>query len=315
MHKISVIIPVYNAEKYLDRCLSSISKQSYKDYEIILINDGSTDGSNTICEAWQKKKDNIKVIHKDNGGSASARNIGISIAQGEYIAFIDADDFVHDKYLEILINNSIEYETDISVCGYISLNEDIINDRNFELKQEKVEILDNITSLEMFCSRKFYTQMVVVWNKLIKKELFDEVSFVEGKCVDDEFVIHKLFYKAKKIAYSNLKLYYYIQSENSQMRKTLNINKFDSIEAIEQQLLFFEEKKLKSLYNKLLYRYCRISMEYYYLLKKYFPKERKKILEMKKRRKMTFKALKVKEITFLEKMALLINYFPIRALK
>lgn len=116
MPKISIIVPIYNVEKYIEKCIQSILNQTFSDFELILVNDGSTDSCGEICDKYKKLDDRIIVIHKVNGGLSSARNAGIDIARGEYIGFIDSDDYIHEKMYEILYNNAITYNSDIVIC-------------------------------------------------------------------------------------------------------------------------------------------------------------------------------------------------------
>lgn len=234
MDLISVVVPVYNVKRYLKRCIDSIEKQTYKNIEVILVDDGSNDGSEIMCDEFEKKYENIKVVHKENGGLSSARNEGIKIATGKYIGFVDSDDFIDEKMYECLYNNLIETESDISVCKpYQYSQEDEICESKEEEKiitYEGIEILRNMY-------RDYFT-IVVSWNKLYKKELFDEVKYPEGKIIEDAAVIHYLLNKSSKIVISNLELYFYYQREDSIMHNS-NMRILDELDRFIWKNYFF----------------------------------------------------------------------------
>lgn len=244
---ISIIVPIYKVEKYLDRCINSILNQTFKDFELILVDDGSPDRCGDICEKYAKKDKRIKVIHKENGGLSDARNAGLDIATGKFIGFIDSDDFIHKDMYMVLYDAIIKSKSDISQCKfkYFSkedeLNKNIINDR-------KYEIYNNINAIEEIIDNKNLNTNV--WNKLYKRELFNDIRFPKGKIHEDEFVTYKVFYRAKTVSYVNKELYYYFSNDTGIM-KNLNINsKFDWIEAIEERNEFLLSIKEKSLFNK-----------------------------------------------------------------
>ncbi|WP_370774267.1 glycosyltransferase family 2 protein [Clostridium sp.] len=244
---ISIIVPIYKVEKYLDRCINSILNQTFKDFELILVDDGSPDRCGDICEEYAKKDKRIKVIHKENGGLSDARNAGLDIATGKFIGFIDSDDFIHKDMYMILYDAIIKSKSDISQCKfkYFSkedeLNKNIINDG-------KYEIYNNIDAIEEIIDNKNLNTNV--WNKLYKRELFNDIRFPKGKIHEDEFVTYKVFYRAKTVSYVNKELYYYFSNDTGIM-KNLNINsKFDWIEAIEERNEFLLSIKEKSLFNK-----------------------------------------------------------------
>lgn len=206
MHrKVSVIIPVYKVEKYLKRCIESVVNQSYKNIEIILVNDGSPDKCGEICDAYARIDSRIKVIHKENGGLSSARNAGLDIASGEYIMFVDSDDWISEDTLEKL-NRYIEK-------GY-----DIINFK-FRFAKEKTENIIKLNdkikdsyecNLLSYIDKLFSGELdFFIWNKLYKKDLFTEVRFPEGRNYEDLATIYKLYFKAKNIIVTDYTLYYY----------------------------------------------------------------------------------------------------------
>lgn len=235
---ISVIIPVYNVEKYLNKCIESVVNQTYKNFEVILIDDGSTDQSPTICENWTKKDSRIKVYHKENGGLSDARNSGLAKARGDYVAFVDSDDYVHFKYLEILLKNLLENNAEISVCNYLKVTEG---------KKVLEEEIDNNTLV--YEGKKIIDQIydnnsitVVAWNKLYKKQLFEIVKYPEDRVHEDEYVIHQLLYQCQKVVYTSCKLYYYLQRNNSITSKFSLKRVKDAVTAFEQRALFFRKE-------------------------------------------------------------------------
>ena len=309
--KISVIIPIYNAEKYLERCINSLLNQTYSDYEIILVDDGSKDNSGNICDYYAYKYSNIKVIHKENGGSGSARNVGISKAKGNYISFVDADDYVKNNFLERMVELAYIYNADLVECSF-----EIVKNYNNKLEEtdnkcKTINKMSNIEMLEAFCSKKDYLKSAVLWNKLIKKELFNNLKFIEGKGIDDEYIIHELLYRSKISIVIDDKLYFYYMSEGSQMRSGYSLKALDSIEAIENQLKFFKHINNNKLYNMLLYRYYSAICINYYLIKSFYKDKTDLIITLNQKRKNWRNALLVKEILFSDKMILILKrFFP-----
>lgn len=212
---ISVIIPIYKVEDYLKQCIDSVINQSYKHLEIILVDDGSPDNCGKICDEYANKDKRIKVIYKENGGLSDARNAGINVAKGDYIAFVDSDDWIHQEMCEKLITIAIEEEADIVECKFKSvykreyMDEDNIN--------QKVKVFNNIEALK----NHFYGQDLYrcVWNKIYKRELFNNIRFPKGIEAEDLHTTYKLFYKAKKIAFTEYIGYYYYIRKDSIMGK------------------------------------------------------------------------------------------------
>ena len=209
---ISVVVPIYNVEKYLTKCIDSIINQTYKNLEIILVDDGSPDNCGKICDEYKKKDNRIKVIHKKNGGLSDARNEGIKIATGKYIGFIDSDDFVNLKMIEILYDLLKNNNADISVVSYkYYFGEEENNNESVEIKSPK--ILSNIDAITyLFDNNKLGNY---AWNKLYKLSLFDDVKYPVGKKMEDLGTTYKLFSKSNKIVYSDTELYYYLQRGDS----------------------------------------------------------------------------------------------------
>ena len=216
--KITVIVPVYNVEHYLDKCLDSLINQTYKNLEIIVINDGSTDNSGTICQEYAQKDNRIVYIEKENGGLSDARNAGLDRMTGSYVTFVDSDDWVELDYVEILYKKIIEYQADISVGNYYSYNEDeetyyfhIYGDSYYEKVYDNVSIFENLyESQEM---KSF--ALISAWGKLYKAKLFDYLRFDKGKLGEDGYFNQKMYLSVNKVVYLNKGLYAYRQRSGS----------------------------------------------------------------------------------------------------
>lgn len=243
MPLISVIVPIYNVEAYLEKCINSIICQSYRNLEIILVNDGSTDNSQKICEEYKKKDSRIKVIHKENGGLSDARNCGLEIATGEYIAFLDSDDWIDEELYSTLYNLIKKYNADISICSFKNVfsEDEKLNRINNEYVYDNIEALNRLYTKEG-------TQMVVAWNKLYKRKILSNMKFPKGKIHEDAFLIPRLLYNAKRIAYIEKELIYYRYTPNSITNSKFNIKRLDYLEALDNTNNFFKEKKLDELY-------------------------------------------------------------------
>jgi glycosyltransferase involved in cell wall biosynthesis len=226
---ISVVVPVYMVEKYLSRCIDSILGQTYNNFEIILINDGSRDDSPKICNKYASIYENISVIHQKNAGLSAARNSGINAAKGKYITFIDSDDYIHEKLLEILYSYVCNYNVPVSMCSYLRVN-DTVDRRKMPLISENniLNVLDDKEAMDMLLEEQ---TTCVAWGKLYELELFNDVRFPDGKIMEDMFTTPKIFKKSKRVAVSNQQLYFYNQEGDSITRSDFNLKKIDMIEA------------------------------------------------------------------------------------
>lgn len=230
---ISIIVPIYNIEDYLSKCLESIINQSYKETEIILIDDGSTDNSYLICKKYKLKDKRIKIVHKKHGGLSSARNLGLEMATGELISFVDGDDYLELDFYEKLKKNMDQYNSDISICNYYVDDNDKIRSTN----------INNANLFTFENEMKFlFINTSVAWNKLYKKKIFDSIRYPEGKFYEDIFIICHLLDKSNRISYEPLPLYHYVQRNNSIVH-TFSINHFDKVDAINNNILFLYNKK------------------------------------------------------------------------
>lgn len=229
MCEISIIVPVYNVEKYLNKCVDSILNQTFKEFELILVDDGSPDNSGAICDQYAEKDSRVTVIHKENGGLSDARNAGIEVAQGKYLGFIDSDDYIAEDMYDILYQNIKKYNADISSVELISVYND-----HFKLKDysPEIKVLNQEQAMQVVLEgTEFYAY---AWNKLYNRNLFSEIRFPKGKTFEDAFIIMKILKRANKVVVSNLEKYFYVKRQNSIMSSTFSKKTFDVIEAWEE---------------------------------------------------------------------------------
>lgn len=247
-YKISIIVPVYNSEKTLAKCIDSILNQTFQDFELILINDNSSDNSLKICEEYTKKDLRVKVInHEKNLGVSAARNSGLDIAIGEYIGFVDSDDYIEQKMYEILYKNiTSDDNIDISVC----------NINNFDNKKEnkinKKVILNSKICMKYLFSGKLLS--LYIFNKLYKKKLFDNIRFPVGKIFEDTIITPQIFHCADKIVYNTQKLYNYVKNTES-ITHNINKSKYKNIIDSGKFVLKFSKKYYPEYINEAYYRY------------------------------------------------------------
>ena len=233
--KISVIVPIYNVEKYLRQCIDSIINQTYKNLEIILVNDGSPDNCGQICDEYSKYDERIIVIHKKNGGLSDARNAGLDASTGEYISFIDSDDWIDTNMFEIMMNLMEINKADISECGVKYIYD---NDNSYE---------DENTNISIFNREESLNQLVLdnirqtVWNKLYKKRIIENIQFKVGKSNEDEFWTYRVLDRINTIVKTEEKLYYYYQREGSIVNSIYSIKKLDGLEARYERLKFLDK--------------------------------------------------------------------------
>lgn len=245
---ISVIVPIFNVDIYLPKCIDSIIYQSYPDLEIILVDDGSLDRCPEICDDYANKDNRIKVIHKSNGGLSNARNAGLEIATGEYISFIDSDDYIAEHMYKDMLSAIENVDADLCICGY-----DRVNNIG-EVKtsaQYKNAILSQDQAFEMLVQGNVY--FIISCNKLYRKEIFDSLRFKEGKTHEDEFIMHHVYGKCKKIVTLEKSYYYYFVRESSITGSVKgNLNYFDSVDAYIDRMDYFFNSERKVLATKML---------------------------------------------------------------
>ncbi|NFG60722.1 glycosyltransferase [Clostridium sp. CMCC3677] len=261
MKLVSVIVPIYKVEKYLIRCVESIQKQTYKNLEIILVDDGSPDSCGKMCDELAEKDKRIKVIHKVNGGLSDARNVGIEVAKGEYLVFVDSDDWLDLDMIELLYNLCEQRDAEIAECSYRNLYMDGIIEET-RCTAEIIEA-DSLLALEGMLDWKYFKP--VAWNKLYKKSVFKDVRYPKGKIHEDEFTTYKYIYNANKIVYVDVSKYNYdrrrVDSITGEDFREANL--YASL-AFRERLDFFKEHNIKSLQNKMINIYCWHALEALY---------------------------------------------------
>jgi len=254
---VSIIIPVYNTGKYLEECMKSVLSQTYKEIEIILIDDGSTDQSPQICDQYQKEYERVKVIHQPNQGLSAARNRGIEQANGKYLMFVDSDDYINVNMVETLYFLLSENNADMSMCSFEYVTDRGENSIVYS-NPVKNELLSKIEILNKLLEDKSW-YYVVAWNKLYKKEIWHNLRYPVGYIHEDAAVVHRVFCQCNLVATTEKKLYYYRQVPGSLMNSGRNIKSLDKYMAIADRLVFLKkfEKELdiKKMANQYWYHY------------------------------------------------------------
>ncbi len=212
MPKISVITPVYNAAPYLPRCIDSILAQTFRDFELILVDDGSTDTSGHICDQYARKDSRIRVIHQKNQGQAAARNHALDLIQGEYIAFVDSDDWIAPEFLSVLYGNIRTYHADIAVCGHQRTREYEIP-RCQDISSPPVPYTGRDFLLHCMAGR--IGKHWLLWDKLFHRSCFRDIRLPAGRIFEDNATVYRLLYNAKTLVDCGIPLYYYFQREGS----------------------------------------------------------------------------------------------------
>ena len=236
MPQISVIVPVYKVEKYLKRCVDSILSQTFTDFELILVDDGSPDGCPQICDQYAQQDARVYVIHQQNGGLSAARNAGIDWAfansNSQWLTFVDSDDWIHPCTLEALLKAAQDNHVDVSICGFQ------------ETYGEEVEASSDI-QVQLFEPESFYIQQsqnaVYAWGKLYKKKCFTILRYPLGKLHEDAFVIYKILFHCEKVAFIDIPFYAYFQNSGGITRLPWTPARLDEIEARFEQITYFEQ--------------------------------------------------------------------------
>ena len=258
---ISVIIPVYKVEEYLYRCVDSVLAQTYGNLEIILVDDGSPDGCPAMCDAYAGQDARIRVIHQENAGLSGARNAGIDAARGQWLAFVDSDDYLAPDFLECLYRACVDTGSELSVCRWIYVRGEAV----LELGTGAVE---TCTGREML--HRMYgpdgSRFVVAWNKLYRAELFKEtgIRYPEGRIHEDEATTYRLFHEAKKLAFLDRALYGYYTENGGSITSVFSAKRLQWLTAHEERIAFFKkngyEKLLPAAYRKL----CDACITFYF---------------------------------------------------
>lgn len=240
---ISVIIPVYNVEKYLDICINSVCNQTYGNLEIILIDDGSTDRSGQICDIWKTRDKRIIVIHQSNQGISCARNSGLNIAKGEYIGFVDSDDEIDSEMYEKLYQKLTQSQCQMALCAYEAVDEE-----GNLCKRIYEDIPDSILTMERYLelinvNKRNHCTLVAVWNKLYSRKMLEEVRFSEETVHEDEFFINDILLRVDRVAVLQNALYKYRQRQHSIMHESFSIKRLSYFYAVRNRLILCEQQK------------------------------------------------------------------------
>ncbi|WP_279155107.1 glycosyltransferase family 2 protein [Thomasclavelia cocleata] len=305
MANISVVVPVYKVEKYIDRCITSILNQTYNDFELVLVDDGSPDNCGKICDEYAKKDTRIHVIHQENRGLSAARNAGIDWSfknsNSQWITFIDSDDWIDTRFLEELYNAAVQLNVNISTCNHVRA-------------EEQIEVLKKSFLYEKYSVEEFYVMQRVVatvaWGKLYKKDCFSEIRYPVGKLHEDEFTTYLVLFNFNQIAFINEPLYFYFINYEGIMKSQWNIKRLDVIEAFEAQLAFFKQNGYNKAYKKVINEYLYIIS---YSLNNMKQNKIKWIIKEKYRIKFIRKTLKLRKqvnITISNYPALYNEFFP-----
>lgn len=237
---ISVIVPVYKVEPWLDACVESLLAQTFTDFELILVDDGSPDGCPALCDAWAAKDGRVRVIHRENGGLSAARNSGIAAAKGGYLAFVDSDDIVAPDYLGAMYAALTEHDADMALCGVEDVQED-----GTSLSPQVLTVPDAPGCFEgRALLHAFYGEnspcYTVAWNKLYKASLWRELRYPEGMIHEDDAVAHELFWACDRVACLAQPLYFYRLRQGSICHTALTPARFDSVEALLRRVRFLD---------------------------------------------------------------------------
>ena len=259
---ISVIVPVYNIEEYIERCIKSIINQTYSKLEIILVDDGSTDGSGVICDNYAEHDDRIIVIHKENGGLSSARNAGLEIARGEYIGFVDGDDYINESMYETLLDHIKKENGDMVICGFKEVKEGSNSSEDNKLSEEKVTIITGEERYRLIT--EFDTENIVAWNKLYRRTVFENLRFAVGKLHEDQWIVPYVIEKSERIIKIRDELYYYVTREASISKEKMKPKRmWDLFDALRNTTMFFKNKGLYAEQKEEARHLCNYVMEYY----------------------------------------------------
>lgn len=236
---VSIVVPIYNVENYLIKCINSLVDQNYQNIEIILVDDGSKDKCPEMCDELMQQDSRIQVIHKENGGLSDARNTGMRAATGEYILFVDSDDFIHPDMVKDLLFLALRYDADIVECGV----RDVMDGENVEWRQYTQmheEVYNHEEALEKMLD--YRNCRIVAWNKLYKLKLFVSIQYPVGKIHEDEFITPYLVDASNNYITTQNQYYAYVKRNNSIMRTKFNANRMHVIEAHEERLAYFSNE-------------------------------------------------------------------------
>ena len=275
---ISIIIPIYNVSDYLERCVKSVQKQSYTNLEIILVDDGSTDNSGAICDDLGKDDDRIKTIHQNNMGLAGARNTGIDACSGDYICFVDSDDYVHPDYVRYLLKICVDNNCEIGICGHFPTDKmESFHEVNWD---EKAIVYDKKQIFDSFYS-DMHVPIVIAWNKIYSRQCIGNIRYDAGYIHEDEGTTFKFMYNASKIAYGKERLYYYFDRADSITGQSYSKKRLDILKAYENRIEFYHDHNEHEYFDRECQFYLSEILSHYYKVYHYLQKD-KELLDLLK---------------------------------
>lgn len=279
---VSVIVPVYNVEKYVRRCVHSILAQTYSKLEVLLIDDGSQDQSGMICEEYPIKDSRVRVIHQENGGLSSARNTGIEEAKGEYLAFVDSDDFIAKNFVERLLKACKETGSEIAQCRWECVTGDSLTKQS--QLEETSRVYSGYETLEQMyeADGAYY---IVAWNKLYFAKLFADIRYPIGRIHEDEATTYRLLEKAEKVVVLDTSLYGYFTSDASITRNQFKLQRLDWEIAVRERLAYFQDKGYDSLLLPTIKAYLDGCTMLYFQCKKFVQGSENEQRELKRKMK------------------------------
>jgi len=282
MPLISVIVPVYKVEPYLRRCVDSILAQTFKDFELILVDDGSPDNCGAICDEYMAKDSRIRVFHQKNKGQAAARNLALdwvfANSDSEYIGFVDSDDWVHPRYLELLLEGIQRYQVNICQCGYVE------TDGTAEHKAIA-------RGFSILTPDEQYTQhySAFMWDKLFARKCWDNTRFPEGQVFEDVAIWYKMLFREEKLVYTDAALYYYFINPESTVRRSWTPARLAQIDAWEDQLRFFRHYPTRLVRENAVRRYVQLLDGHYWMVdSSLLPENEKKQYQKQLKKKLQF---------------------------
>lgn len=295
MEKISIIVPIYGVETFLKQSVESIRSQSYSNLEIILVDDGSPDSCGSICDEFAHIDSRIQVIHQENGGLSDARNAGLSVATGEYVAFVDSDDWIAPEFIQSMLEACKKEQCEIAICRYSNVNcngklnqsKEQGTNKNYTIYENNDLLLSMYEDYNIDC-----TCFTVTWNKLYRKSLWQGIVFPKGRIHEDEATTYLLLDKVKKAVFLEDSLYYYRQTPGSIMQDSFQYKRLDWIKALEERISYFIHNGNNQVVAASMKAYADASITFFQRLKKEVPHSNKEQKQLKKHVKDTLKTIK-----------------------
>lgn len=294
MDLVSIIVPVYKVEKYIHQCVDSIINQTHKNIEIILVDDGSPDNCGKICDEYAEKDSRIKVIHKENGGLSDARNHGIDAASGEWLMFVDSDDFIEPDMAEKLLHLAVANEVRMAACAVVLFDEEK------EYIPEYLTVKEGVYSAEEIFKKNIPTGFVIACNKLFDRRLFDGYRFEKGRIHEDEIAAHHLIGQCDRVAVTEEKLYRYRQVVGS-ITKVFNYKRLDSVYAQYDRFMYYKKCGYDEFASATLKSYFWCLDNYFFRIEKTDESKERLNECLKNTRKLLFRYFKEKDISVKEK--------------